>query len=463
MFVWRERAAQYDQKWWPSQTWQIGGVQLKHGRPIMMIEVDDRNSQPKRKTTALKLRSGYSYGYLVLDRLLSEDLHYYLTSRASRRNYASYVAMFQQAYEFVAAREQREKVWTDWLRHSLQDGGIAGDEQRVRRGILQAMASLRPKNGYPATPTEARPSLRTALLNATFDAISDHAGRVAAIETYVTGIGSKAVGIYRAGESDLVLYRTATSADKDRRFSAHTFPWVIREKLTIHADHVTVLQSSITLYRRYVGEMMLHEWEDEAKVWLDRHEPHGLGHDAIIALMAQIPTAAQVLDDTSALAPILERAYDQYNRTIKGHVGRTNALFPIGTALRGGEPVILMACIDQMHATVLWGDEGAKDRAVRWISKTYAHPEHALAGLDSERSPYPGIQYLHSVANGLVDPRGFLEGHGEGIGDADALRKEAKRPKNARDDWEPKIRITTLTQQGARLFPWLIEFCEGAA
>lgn len=461
MYIWRERACDYERKWWPTGTWQIGSVSVKAGAPVIMMAVDNRANQLKRKTVALELR--YSDGYLVLDRLLSEDLRYYLTSRTSRRNYASYVPMFQQAFSFVAERELREKPWADWLHRSLQDGGIVGDERIVRRGILHAIASLRPDKGYPATPGDARRPLRNALLNAAFDALSKQSTRVLTVEKYAMSVGSRAVALTRAGEADLVLYRTASAGERDPRFSASAFPWVIRENIEIAAGSVTVRESATVLYRRYVGELMLHEWEDEAKVWISRKEPYGVSHDEIIALMGQIPTAAKVLDDTGALAPALEAAYIEHNRKSKKSVIRTSALFPIGTALKNGHPVILMACIDQLFGAALWGGPASKDRAARWISNTYAHPENHLASLAKSPSPYPCVKHLDAVTNGLIDPRGFLEGYSQGLGDADALRKDAKRPKHAADDWERPLRITTLTEQGARLFPWLIEFCEAAA
>lgn len=495
MYVWRERAGDYERKWTPSEAWQIGNVQLKDGNPVMMMAVKDYSTPPKSKTTALELR--YSENYLVLDRLLSEDLRYYLTHRASRRDYDHYVPMFQRAHEFVLAREQQEKPWTDWLQQALRDGAIRGDDIIHRRSILHAMASLRPEKGYPATPKEARPSLRNALLNATFDAIADHSTQVAAVESYISELGSQnrcasptytglsaglmplaskcstagdcvPVGLYRAGESELVLYRTAMVSERDRRFSYKQFPWVIRETISIHDGRVIVNVSSIVLYRGYAGEMLLHEWEGQAKIWQACSEPSGLSHNKIIGLMNQVSTAAKVLDDTHALASVMERAYVECNSNRSGRkktVGRTSALFPVGTALLNGKPGILMACMDELYASVAWGEPEAKERARQWITRTYMHTARHLEELESEHDPSPCIVRRLDVlaAKGLVESRGFLEGYGESIPDAGAMRKQAKRPSRTPDDWEPPFRITSLTEQGARLFPWMIEFCESAA
>ena len=464
MYVWRERAGDYDRKWTPSQPWQTGAVQLKEGKPVMMIAVKDYSTPPKSKTTALELH--YSHNHLVLDRLLSEDLHYYLTSRSSRRDYGHYVPMFKRAFELVVTREQREKPWTNWLYQSLRDGAIRGDEITLRRSILCAVASLRPEKGYPDNPKEARPSLRHALLNATFDALSDQSERVAIVETYTHDLGRMPVGLYRAGESDLVLYRTATAGERDRRFSYRKFPWVIRETILIDAGRVTVKSSTTCLYRGQVGEMILHEWEGQAKIWQACSEPSGMSHDKLIELMNQVTDVAKVLDDTRALARAMERAYIEFNDNYsKKSVGRTSAMFPIGTVLQDGNPAILMACIDQLFAASAWGGDEAKQRARQWILKTYAHSEKRLEELECEHHPFPCIvRRLGALAKGLVNSRGFLEGYGESTpNSADAMRKKSKRPTRAGDDWEPEIRITSLTEQGARLFPWMIEFCEAAA
>jgi len=443
----------------------IDRVRMSHGKPyieIQTVHVDqwDRRTKGKRQTSKLFLTNLSSL--LVLDRVQAPDLTYYLTSRTARRSYAEFVEVFKLARSYVEERDATEAPWHAYLRDALLQGGYVGEPHQITAVVLDALSVARSatRSGkLPALPSDASAVQRHAVLNAAHAAITDHTSRVELVKTWSDAQGYSALALSHTGTGSWVLYRAALAHEQDRRIDP--FPWVVRLPVSVTADQqIQAGEPSFAIYQPVASEQLVHEWP-EAHSWLKKRLPHGMSHEKVLSVLDRVHSWAAVLDEPTSVVRGLIDAGIEFNRKDKTRsVARLGVLFPLGTFIRRGEPFVLAMGVDAIAAAYAWGSENEKADVVTWITRTYQRPSAMLARLNDTLHthltllPVPYAGKRRSTAWVAVQPDEIRHA-APTMEDWKRERKEAERSGQT-----TTLRLTELSPAGARLFPWLLDFCE---
>ena len=444
---------QSTQLWWPDHDTVVARVATSQGRPT--ITVAAHHSWDRTRTRNLKVELNQPHAYLVLERAEAEELTFYLRSRRNRRDYAQYVEVFRQALAHVAARDAAEARWQHWLVASLRDGGVARDPAEADRAARVARAVLRAARkdpGLPPDPADAPATVRTAALNAAHAALTDHAHRVSAVETWCSDEGLKPIALTHDGRDRWFLYREATAAERDPRLTE--FPWSIRCGLAFAPDGTPrAEESTIELYQRRASEQVVFTWAD-ADQWARAKAPYGLSYQRLQSILDLPAVTSLSFTDAATMHALVDAiivSATQYNRTkSKRWVVREPCQFPIGTVIERGRTKLLVIHVDAWDAAYAWGTEDQKRHVREWITKTYRNAASSLKKLDDP--------FRMDVA--VVEIKDVVIRKGVPWINAPTLKR------NDKDEWQKGARgdrthrLTTLSPAGARLIPWLVPFCE---
>lgn len=456
----------------------IAQVRMDGGTPSIELAMDHGFTRaPKASRTKMKLLDASAY--LVLDRVQESDLAYYLTSRSARRGYADYVELFRVAREFVRQREAREAPWHAWLRQALSDGGLRAEPHVIDRAVLDALSvarSSRRSGALPDDPSQATPVLRTSILNTAHAALADHGPWVDAVATWAKVNGLKPLALRRsvdrAGRDEWALYREARFSERDPRIDP--FPWVARQTIRWGEsghDRLVAAAPTFELLRPASSEKQVAEW-DGAATWSKTEAPYGLSHAQTLKALTWISTSAAALDRPRELAKSLfdaAVAFNRGNRTRR--VFRLWGDFCIGSTIHHGKLMVMAFRVDAMHAASVWGGETMRATVETWIRNTYQRPDGHVDGLNASLLKSGHLRLLPlSVVNrhlgkrwvgAAVPPWMCFESTDEWRSPPDSASAWAREIKEAKKDKRPvPTRLTSLTPAGARLFPWLLEFCE---
>lgn len=222
------------------------------------------------------------------------------------------------------------------------------------------------------------------------------------------------------------------------------------------------------------SEKQVAEW-DGAATWSKAEAPYGLSHAQTLKALNWISTSAAALEQPGELAgPLFDAAvaFNRKNRTRR--VVRLCVDFCIGSVIHHERLMVMTFCVDAMHAASVWG--GAKMHATvkAWIENTYRRPATHLDALDASLVNSSRMRLLSlSAVNrhlgrrwaGAAAPSWLTFGSSqEWRRPPDSAGTWAREIKEAKKDKRPvPTRLTSLTPAGARLFPWLLEFCERPA
>ncbi len=459
----------------------IARVRMDAGKPFIDIDTCHVDNRAAVSNARMKLLD--SSAYLVLDRVQESDLTHYLTSRSARSGYADYVELFRAAREFVRQREMREAPWHAWLRTALSDGGLRAEAHVIDRAVLEALSvarSSRRSGALPDDPSQATTALCNAILNTAHAALADHGPWTSAIEAWAKNNGLTPLalrrGVDRKGHDEWALYREARFSERDPRIDP--FPWVarqtIRRGLQAGVDRLVAATPTFELLRQVSSEKQVAEWADAA-AWYKAAAPGGLSHAQTLKALNWISASAAALAPPDALAGPLFDASVALNRKNRTRcVARLRVDFCIGSAIHEGQPMAMTIWIDAMHAASAFGGAAVRTRVEAWIKDTYINPASHLEGLDSPWVNSSSLRLLPLLAvhrhlnkrrGGVAVPPWIDQ----------ALSQEWRRAPGTPEDWLLQVkkaakdkrhaptRLTSLTPAGARLFPWLIEFCERPA
>lgn len=490
----------------PVERFAIERVHIEKGRPYIEFAAryDGFRHRVSRGEKRIKcyLDERAEMGFLVLDRLHSEDLTYYLTSREQRRSYLEYVEMFQVAREYVRHRDAVEEPIRAALRQAVADSKLEHDVDALEGAITSAIATWRAARGGDGLVLPGDPKWREAsvpLLNALHAALTPHDDRIAAAQALAARNGRTPLRLTHAGNGAWHLYATSTDAERDSRIRPWT--WIADLTLRWGSDGSSqVVSAKQRLLHRESDELVVHEWpEANDSAW--RAKPPGsLSLKQIVGLLDAAEHGSTlggpdvVGCDWLALA---KEGLAWSRRHSKGMVVRPVLVVPIGTAelckftehrspgdkndvvrSAGHHPAILCWSVD------LWGLCYARaseaDRAAVKLEavRIYKNEEHAESMLKSDNAAKPRLGAMslrtykahagkaHFLAAGGGDSLTAEDGWHFGNPDGNEAKiVKSQRAKGNFGYWtQPKAcRVTSLGSFGAAEFPFLAEVCERPA
>lgn len=421
---------------------------------------------------------------LVIDRAHAADLSYYLQSRRQRRAYANYVPLFQMAREAVQARDIREAPLRAAMLDALRAGRIPHDPETVERQVTEAIAvarTARKAQEIPEVDTPAFRSFMDAALDALHAAATGDSAKIAAVEAWAAAHQRQPLRLVLSGKRRYRLYLVPTEAEHDGRLGAPLHAAVL--EVTFAKDgSITTSATSRELLRARTSEMVIRDWnwEEAAKetsqpVSRSRHAaaPRPAGATAWATrktpYRASYAAATEALDmgrrqsawfesgiDPDALA---QQANSFTKRASKGSVVRMRLTFAIGSSLHtryDGDtaPAVLFASVDAWHYAYKHGSSETREKIRQMIAGIYRRPDTHLAALGKDQ---PGDEWLVLAAgvDQVTKQRDRDEANGEWFGsrfDHEDLKSRKDRP--------ARIRVTSITAAGARLFPELLAVAE---
>jgi len=490
----------------PVDRFAIERVHIEKGRPYIEFAAryDGFRRRVSRGEKRIKcyLDERAEMRFLVLDRLHSEDLTYYLTSRKQRRSYLEYVEMFQVAREYVRHRDAAEEPIRAALRRAVADAELKHDVDALEGAITSSIATWRAARGgdglvLPSDPKWGEASV--PLLNALHAALTPHDDRIAAAQALAARDGRTPLRLTHAGNGAWHLYATSTDAERDVR--VRPWPWVADLTLRWGSDGSPRMMSvKQRLLHRESDELVVHEWPQvDDSAW--RAKPPGsLSLKQIVGLLdaaehgSTLGGLGEVGCDWVALA---KEGLAWSRRNSKGMVVRPVLIVPIGTAelckfterrapgdkkdvvrSAGHHPAILCWSVD------LWGLCYARaseaDRAAVKLEavRIYKNEEHAESMLKSDNAAKPRLGAMSLRAyKAHAGKAHFLAAYGgdslaaeDGwhFGNPDGNEAKIVKAERARKNFsywaQPRAcRVTSLGPFGAAEFPFLAEACERPA
>jgi hypothetical protein len=413
-----------------------------------------------------------SEGILVIDRVHAPDLTYYLQSRAQRRAYSEFVQLFQTARAAVDARDAREAPLRAVLLDALRAGRIAHEPEAVERQITDAIAVARTgrkAQDIPEKGTTAFKSFMDAALDALHAAATGDAAKIAAVEAWAEANDRKPLRLVLSGKRRHRLYLVPSETEHDRRMGDPVHASVA--DVAFEKDgSVTIGEPVREMLRARTSEMVIQDWnweEDKgtsewskqagATAWMAHTTSYRASYAAAIETLgmgAHQSARFEAGIDPDALA---KQAMEYSRRASKGSVERMQLTFAIGSAIHqtnGNAPVVVFATSDAWHYAYLRGNDETKAAVRKMIDSRYRHPETHLAALDKlveEKLWTPVAAALDRASKLRTQELANGEWFGWGF-DQDSVK--SGKDKRAR------LRITSITATGAKLFPWLLKVAE---
>lgn len=423
---------------------------------------------------------------LVIDRVHAADLTYYLQSRSQRRAYSEFVKLFQAARRAVQERDAKEMPLRASLLSALREGRIAHDPETVERQVTDAIAvarTARKAQDIPEEGTSAFKSFMDAALDALHAATTGDAEKIATVEAWAATNNRQLLRLVLSGKRRYRLYMVPNDAEHDRRMGTPKHATVA--EVAFEKDGtLTVGNVSRELLRARTSEMVIQDWnweeDKDTTGWSkwereNRSTKHQAGAQAwagyTTSYRASYATALETLDmgahqsarfeagiDPDELA---KQALEFSRRESKGSVARMCLTFAVGTALDRGygrgceeDPQVIFATMDAWHYAYIHGNDETKATVTKMIDSRYRYPESHLAELKklSIKERWMAVAVNLDAAS-KRRTRDLANREREGWHFAKDVIKSTK-------DAPARLRITSITSAGAKLFPWLLEVAE---
>lgn len=400
--------------------------------------------------------------FLVLDRLHSADLDYYLTSRRERQSYAKYIELFQTARAHVRERDANEAPLRLALVRAVTEARLPHDPDRLPEHITDAMAIVRNTLRSGRIQPES-PNHMTRALDALHAILASNSDRVAAVAALASALGREPLRFIIDGKAAFHAYFGALPSDADPRHPAH--PWVFMARIQFHTDGSASLAESLsrTLLHTRTNEQIIHEWDGAKSAPSSARQRDPMAWDTLqfrLNLPADVPTDLQVIASQA-----FDVARDAVAATRPGRTIRIpRFLIPLGTTLGGTRVRLFCLSTDPLHLAHAWGCEGTRARVSALIQQRYANPERSLNRIQVDMALSTTFVHLRNIpkdanpfftllfdADTPYDPLTIRWGDASsGI--------DPERMALTNGDNTP-LMLSTLNALGARLFPSLLPYC----
>jgi hypothetical protein len=447
---------------------------------------------------------------LVLDRVHSEDLTYYLTSRKQRRSYQEYVGLFQHARKKIEERDVHEASVRQFLRAAVAEANLQHDPKELEAALTTAIAVWRSSRG--ARPImlpgeEGWNKAREILLNALHSALTSHAERIAAVQALAERVGRIPLRLIHRGNDTWHLYTHSMSEEKDPR--VEPWPWVA--DLTLGWDakgEPSIVHSAPHLLRKLAGEAIIHDWPG-AETADGAVTPENMSYAAVqAALDAAEQSAAAGWNESEQDWVALAQEARRWTQQQKGcQVIRAQICLPLGTMIYGHierrsvsrprtaedrvagwedvyslnkeRPLALVAKADLWKLCYLRANAAQRKIIMEECARCYANPENARNGLQKAlKNPSSVFELCGVELRGYAAHSGkpyFLGGEdfivtsrdgnifwGNATGQEAACWKRVitNSAHSYTTNHIPACRVTSLGPFGAAQFPELLAACE---
>lgn len=414
--------------------------------------------------------SAENRGFLVLDRIRSGDLDYYLTSREQRRNYAQYIKLFREARAWAAARDAAEQPLRERLVAAVVDGGLPHDPHALEGLVTEALAIARTARRASDVPDEGTAAFNAfwkAALAALHAMLVGHGDRIAAIDRWASAAGREPLRLVLSGKDVWRLYLVPTDGEACTRLlgpAAHA----TTASVVFDGAEACVTPDGMELLRPSRGEQIIHDW-GQAGAWAARAPKFKIRFEQARELIEMTSQARLPRTDNEAELMAFVAGATRFMRArSKGSVTRCALALPVGFAMESGDtPCLLLAAIDAHKWAYARGSEAVKARVRKDIESIYAHPERHVEALSESKwalcrwSVDYAWKHRHDWSLGMEG--GWARVRQEDVIDPAVSPAESDlRRRTQMGSRTPSVGVAAVTPVGAALIPWLANVTERA-
>ena len=416
--------------------------------------------------------SEFNDGYLVLDRVRSAELDYYLTSRKERAGYIKYLKLFREGRLWTAERDANEAPIRKLLAAEVVEARIPHDPDQLDSLLTDALAVARTARRDGVIPPAATPAYReflNAVRAAAHASLSNNGDRVAAIEKWASEEGKQPLRLALSGKGDWLLYCVPSEDEEDVRLGV--FGHTVVRSVSFQGNHISVSTIDRRLLRSVSGEQVIHDWntvvevepeehfkrlpgykprpkEIGAKAWLVANAGFTIRYDQAVAVADSAANGRELLERYNL--EVMFRNECAYMRPKKGkYVERSKVSVPIGTAITRGEPHLLVARTDKMKFLYDNGEDSLRGRVVEAMN-IYKHKVDMKKEITDEEIswdlcaiPFDDAHRARTDISAILNPNHLKESN----------CTKAGAPSKGYGNYQ----VTTVSPLGVELFPWLVE------
>lgn len=454
----------------------------KDGLFVEVRCVYDGYRDVSRRYTKIKLRIAHGRraidGALVLDRVRSADLSYYLESRQERRSYADFIQLFREARAWVAERDAAEAPLRHKLRAAVQDGRLAHDPDALDGQITTALAvarTARRDKAIPATGTASFRAFVEAALSALHAQLTDNSGRVEALEAWAASNERVPLRLVLTGRDEWKVYLVPLDSEHDSRLGEMTHASVARVSFASDGG-TSVAVFGREMLRPVTGEQVIHDWNREvpreradypdvsdfmfehmpatrtvgAAEWLAKEPLFQCSYEEARSRLDAAIAHSEAFDAGIDVPSLIVECRRWMHASSKKYVLRMPLHIAIGSALtRKGTPLVLMAQVDALSFAFHAGNDDAKQACRDVVRGIYKRKEEALRALEA-------APVWHLAARG-IDRIGAIHRSTVVSPDVDVrlIHADVCVPPGKSFTTTTDVRVTAVTATGVRLLPWL--------
>ena len=232
------------------------------------LKNDDEN-RVKRKLASASARESNELGYLCLDAVSPDDLHWYIHNRGARRDHVMYIRFFKAALKFVLQERETEQDTRNRMAQALLDGNLATPEEAtaiVQNAVIAWRAANRGK-ALPVFTGTTPPAEWKSLLDQMYMLAGNGEKQISDVEQFIKDMGYEPLRLVLSGKAKLVIYAAPKQEECDDRIAPHC--WT--HKITLEIGKTSIREKSrswAVLPKTTASETTIYEWP-AADAWRD--------------------------------------------------------------------------------------------------------------------------------------------------------------------------------------------------
>lgn len=233
----------------------------------------DSHRSSKQFTATIKIsefRHNYYHehcGFLVLDRVKSADLAFYIYNRHLRKDFTDYLRLFKHAMIHLRDEEAKQLPAEEALGRVLKVANIP-DSRPYEEIIAEGIAIYRSANRGAEVPHPDQDPAAFKRLKETVLMIANESSLIASAKAYADSLGAEPLRVDLSGKGKLVLYVAPTKVQREDRLCPHA--WVREIKLEVKRDGTLVEEEAtwMDMPDKIASRKTLYVWAGAAD-WMD--------------------------------------------------------------------------------------------------------------------------------------------------------------------------------------------------
>jgi len=224
------------------------------------LQKDDETGV-RRKRASASAQESSELGFLCLDDVSPDDLHWYIHNRGARRDHVVYIRFFKAALKFVLQEHKTEQDTRNRMTQALLDGNLAMPEEAtsiVQNAVIAWRAANRGK-ALPVFTGTTPPAEWKSLLDQMYMLAGNGEKQIRDVEQFINAMGYEPLRLVLSGKAKLVIYAAPKQEERDDRIA----PYCWTHKITLEIGKTGIREKSSSwavLPKTTASETTIHEW-----------------------------------------------------------------------------------------------------------------------------------------------------------------------------------------------------------